>query len=191
MDYLARQKVGGINLNSYHLFQLPIPAFPSEKENNWHREICLRAFELTYTSWDLEHLAKEYNYTNEIGDPLPPFIYDENRRHLLRCEIDSIVSLMYNLSKEELTWILDAKYPSESFRVLKESEIKEFGKYKTQENILKVYDKMAEAIKTGKPYQTILDPPPGPTTDAQGNFIPMAQWDVNNWPVHIHKPRSV
>ena len=29
------------------------------------------------------------------------------------------------------------------------------------ELILNVYDAMAEAIRTGVPYQTILDPPPG------------------------------
>jgi len=51
-------------------------------------------------------------------------------------------------------------------------------------------DKMAEAIQTGRPYQTILDPPPGPPTDEHGNYIPMAQWDPANWPPHIHPPQE-
>jgi hypothetical protein len=39
-------------------------------------------------------------------------------------------------------------------------------------------------------YQTRLDLPPGPPTDAAGNFIPMSQWDPNHWPKHIHPPRE-
>ena len=33
--------------------------------------------------------------------------------------------------------------------------------FRTKELILEVYDAMAEAIRLGKPYQTILNPPPG------------------------------
>jgi len=39
-------------------------------------------------------------------------------------------------------------------------------------------------------YQTRLDPPLGPPMDAEGNFIPMAQWDRAKWPSHIHLPRE-
>ena len=35
-----------------------------------------------------------------------------------------------------------------------------YGEYRTKRVILECYDAMAEAIKTGWPYQTILDPPP-------------------------------
>ncbi len=34
------------------------------------------------------------------------------------------------------------------------------GDYRTKRVILGIYDKMKEAMETGKPYQTILDPPP-------------------------------
>ena len=57
------------------------------------------------------------------------------------------------------------------------------GRYITKDTILEIYDEMAEAIRTGQPYQTRLDPPPGPPTDTEGNFIPMAEWDPNNWPL--------
>ena len=50
-------------------------------------------------------------------------------------------------------------------------------------------DEIQQAIDTGEPYQTRLDPPPGPPTDTDGNFIPMAQWDEANWPEHVHQPR--
>ena len=42
----------------------------------------------------------------------------------------------------------------------------------------------------GKPFTSSLDPPPGPPTDDKDNFIPMSQWDPDNWPPHIHEPRK-
>ena len=51
-----------------------------------------------------------------------------------------------------------------------------YGEYRTKRVILECYDAMAEAMNTEKPYQTILDPPPGPPCDESGNFIPMEQW---------------
>jgi len=35
-----------------------------------------------------------------------------------------------------------------------------YGEYCTKRVILKCYNAMAEAVKTGRPYQTILDPLP-------------------------------
>jgi hypothetical protein len=34
------------------------------------------------------------------------------------------------------------------------------GEYRTQRVILEVYDRMADAVRTGVPYATLLDPPP-------------------------------
>lgn len=35
-----------------------------------------------------------------------------------------------------------------------------YGEYRTKRVILEIYDAMAEAIRTGEPYCTLLDPPP-------------------------------
>jgi len=53
--------------------------------------------------------------------------------------------------------------------------------------------KITEAIKIGRPYQAILDPPPDPPTDENGNFLPLPEWKPGqpkppNWPVTIHCP---
>jgi hypothetical protein len=34
------------------------------------------------------------------------------------------------------------------------------GDYRTKRVILEIYDELAESIRSGKPYQTRLDPPP-------------------------------
>ena len=65
------------------------------------------------------------------------------------------------------------------------------GTYITKETILEIYDEMQQAIDTDHPYHTHLDPPPGPPSDANGNFIPMDQWNPNDWPPHIHPPKEV
>jgi hypothetical protein len=68
--------------------------------------------------------------------------------------------------------------------------------YRTKDTILSIYDEMAEAIRTGKPYQTRLDPSPGPPADEHGNFLPLPEWKPGqpkplNWPLHIHAPKEV
>ena len=71
-----------------------------------------------------------------------------------------------------------------------EGEITTEGTYITKDTILQIYDEMATAIQTGSPYQTKLNPPPGPPTDPENNFTPIADWDQSNWPAHIHSPRA-
>jgi len=162
-----------------------------------------RVLELTYTAWDLKSFA------SDCGCDGPPFRWHEERRFLLRCELDAAYFNLYLGSPSE--WGTDnpqlvemfptprdaVDYIMKSFPIVKRRDIArtadengENGRYITKDTILEIYDEMAEAIPTGQPYQTRLDPPPGPHTDAVGNFIPMAQWDPNNWPPHIHQPRD-
>ena len=37
---------------------------------------------------------------------------------------------------------------------------RKYGECRTERVILEIYDALAEATRTGKPYQTLLDPPP-------------------------------
>ena len=76
----------------------------------------------------------------------------------------------------------------ETLRIVKKKDEHAHGQYRTKDMILGIYDQISEAIRTRATYQTRLDPPPGPPADEAGNFIPMAQWDPDNWPNHIHPP---
>ncbi len=42
----------------------------------------------------------------------------------------------------------------------KRKDEQKHGEFRTKRMILECYDAIAEAMKTGRPYQTILDPPP-------------------------------
>ena len=139
-DYLARQKVAGINVNSYHLMQLPVPFLPSEKPHLLHDAIILRVFELTYTAHDLSGVARDF--AEEMAPIAPrdaPIYWNASRREIIRCEIDSMLAQLYGLDHDDLDWVLDAQPPSESFRVLRDAEIAACGEFRTKRLVLRVF----------------------------------------------------
>lgn len=82
------------------------------------------------------------------GCPLPPFKWDEERRAVLKAELDAIYAKLYGLTTEELRYILDPQdvygpdFPGETFRVLKEKEIKQFGEYRTKRLVLEAWERL-------------------------------------------------
>jgi hypothetical protein len=84
----------------------------------------------------------------EDGIPLPPFKWDENRRAILRAELDAHYAKLYGLTRDELRYILDPKdiygpdFPGETFRVLKEKEEKQYGEYRTRRLVLEAWEKL-------------------------------------------------
>ena len=68
--------------------------------------------------------------------------------------MDAAYFHMYGINREDVDYIM------ETFPIVKRKDAKKYGEYRTKRVILECYDAMAEAIKTGRPYQTILDPPP-------------------------------
>jgi hypothetical protein len=73
--------------------------------------------------------------------------------------------------------------------VRRKDEEKYNGDYRTKRVILEIYDVMREAIRTGQPYATRLDPPPGPPDQPLPEWKP-GQTKPVNWPSHIHPPRG-
>ena len=52
-------------------------------------------------------------------------------------------------------------YILDTFTIVRRHDEQAHGEYRTKRVILAVYDALQHAITTGKPYQTLLDPPPG------------------------------
>ncbi|MBN1843816.1 MAG: N-6 DNA methylase [Deltaproteobacteria bacterium] len=155
-DFIARLKVGGIHLNFFIVRQLPCPR-PLDLQE-WRLEVGLRVLELTYTSTDMGTLAQ--NLWNSIyssdGKPRPlldPFKWDEERRFKIRCELDAMFFHIYGIERDNVDYIM------ETFPIMKRKDEQKYGEYRTKRVILECYNAMAEAMKTGRPYQTILDPP--------------------------------
>ena len=80
--------------------------------------------------------------------PLPQFKWHEDRRAVLRAELDASYARAYGLTRDELRYILDPAdvmgedYPSETFRVLKNNEMKKFGEYRTRRLVLEAWNRM-------------------------------------------------
>jgi len=168
VDYIARQKLGGTNLNFFYLAQFPIlpPIFYTEPRLAF---ITPKVLELTYTSHSLAPFARD------LGHDGPPFAWNEDRRALLRADLDAFYARAYSLTRDELRYILDPTdvkgpdYPSETFRVLKEKEIRHYGEYRTRRLVLEAWDRMeadgtfvklglAEAVATPAPPSIRLPP---------------------------------
>jgi hypothetical protein len=140
-DFFARHKVGGTHMNFFIYKQLPILP-PSAYDPAGVDFIHLRVLELTYTSHDLKPWAEDLGYDG------PPFRFDPERRSLLRAELDAFYAHLYGLNRDELRYILDPAdvmgpdYPSETFRVLKTNELRQFGEYRTQRLVLEAWDRL-------------------------------------------------
>jgi len=170
IDYIMRQKLGGPNLNLYILKQIPIIP-PSSYSSNDILFIIPRVLELVYTSYDLKDFATDLmEDTKELMNwpvNLNPYKWSQTRRCILKAELDVFYFKKYGLDRDEIVYLLDPKdrfgeeYPSETFRVLKERETLGLGEYRTKNVIFDIYDEMIECEKTGRQYQTKLDPPPG------------------------------
>jgi hypothetical protein len=155
-DYVVRQKSSGTHLKFFTVRQLPIlspmhykestPWISSKTLGEWITE---RVLELSYTAYDLREIAQE------LGEAGRPFRWNDERRALLRAEVDAVYFHLYGIEMDDVEYVMDA------FKIVRERDEKRFGEYRTKRLILEVYDAMAEAIRTGKPYQTVLDPPPG------------------------------
>ncbi|MBE6383336.1 MAG: SAM-dependent DNA methyltransferase [Lentisphaerae bacterium] len=151
-DWCARQKVGGMHLTYGYLKQIPFLS-PTAYTADDIEFIVNRVLKLTYTSKSLAGWAAALGYDGE------PFRFDVPERSILRAELDARYARLYGLNEQELTYILDPSavytddYPSESFRLLKEHEIVEFGEYRTRRMVLDAWKAQEEPFVVGDDYK--------------------------------------
>ena len=99
---------------------------------------------LIWQTQTVDGFAEDLGYTGE------PFRFDPEHRHRLKCELDAYYAKLYGLTRDELRYVLDPAdvmgedYPSETFRVLKNKEINEFGEYRTRRLVLEAWDKLEQ-----------------------------------------------
>jgi hypothetical protein len=157
-DYVARQKVGGTHLTYGYLKQFPV--LPPDRYTDADLAFIVpRVLELTYTAHDLNAWGKDL----AAYDPRPaekrghPFAWNPERRAQVRAELDAYYARLYGLTRDELRYILDPKdvmgadYPSETFRVLKEGEMRTFGEYRTRRLVLEAWDQQTSMSPTAQP----------------------------------------
>lgn len=156
-DYVARQKLSGLNMNYYIVKQIACPTpYDFAGPTPWYNEIARDEWvlpyvlELSYTSWRLQPYAKD------LGDDGPPFCWHPERRTLLRADLDAGFLHIYGLDRSEAEHVLD------SFPVVRKYEERDLGEYRTRRLVLEAYDRMAAAIaRGGKGWKPLADIPAG------------------------------
>ncbi len=165
LDYSARQKMGGTSLNFFIAKQLPVlPPKLYYQNRSLLNFIVPRVLELTYTAWDLQPFARDVGYDG------PPFVWDEERRFLMRCELDALYFHLYGIARDDVDYIM------ETFPIVRRKDEAAHGEYRTKRVILAMYDQMAALPQIAVPapkdppeeylvpdvsqFETWLNPPP-------------------------------
>ncbi|MFE9426191.1 Eco57I restriction-modification methylase domain-containing protein [Kitasatospora sp. NPDC006697] len=169
LDFAARQKISGAHLTYTYLEQLPIlPPSTFRSPAAWlagatpDAWIRARVLELTYTAYDLAPFARY------LGDTGGPFVWDEQRRFLLRAELDAAFFHLYGIPAEDLPLILD------SFRAFRNRTPELFEATKRQ--IIERYDAMADASASGVAYvDPALTPLPGHGPRHPAGSVPLTR----------------
>ena len=157
-DYIARQKVGGLNMTFGFVYQFAVPR-PDVFDPVF---VVPRVLELTFTATDLAPFARDLGYD---GDP---FRWNPERRALIRAELDAAMFGLYGIERDDVEYIMA------TFAVVKHREVTRFGEYRTKRLILERYEAMAAAGAAGQKYETPLDPPPGNPAAAYPSPAPAA-----------------
>jgi hypothetical protein len=121
-DFVARLRFTGRHLNVTTFSQLPIP---KRIDADF---VVPRVVELTYTGACLRGFANECGYWGE------PYTWNSNRRFHIRCELDAALAHYYRLTADDLVYICD------TFHVLKTREEREFGRFRSRETVLELFE---------------------------------------------------
>lgn len=153
-DYTTRQKIGGTHASINYVKQFPVLT-PDQIPSTMQWQIVKRVAELCYFNHDMDGWASELwdEMNEEQRAELPqlgaqqPWIYDPERRAILQAELDAIFAHLYGLNTEDLRYILDPEDVcgkgciNETFRVLKDNEIRQYGEYRTKRLVLEAWNK--------------------------------------------------
>lgn len=83
----------------------------------------------------------------DIDGAYEPAMWDDEHRFQARCELDAAFFHLYGVDRHDVGYILD-KFP-----IVKEHDEKAYGEFRTKHEILRTYDAMSEAIKSGRAYR--------------------------------------
>lgn len=157
-DYTTRQKIGGTHASINYVKQFPVLT-PDQIPSTMQWQIVKRVAELCYFNHDMDGWASELwdEMNEEQRAELPqlgaqqPWIYDPERRAILQAELDAIFAHLYGLNTEDLRYILDPEDVcgkgciNETFRVLKDNEIRQYGEYRTKRLVLEAWNNFGYA----------------------------------------------
>jgi hypothetical protein len=148
LDYVARGKIGNVNLNFFLIEQFPMfPPDTYSKPCRWSRRkqsletwISQRVLKLTCTAEDMLPLAEACDFTagsfkKEYGGRLNK--WDEAERAQLMAELDAAYFFLYGIDRDDVEYILS------TFKGIHDRTPLLPGSQTTAEHILATYDELA------------------------------------------------
>ena len=158
-DYTTKQKIGGSHASISFVKQFPVLT-PDQIPSTMQWQIVKRVAELCYFNHDMDGWASELweEMSEEQRAELPqlgaqqPWVYNPERRAVLQAELDAIFAHLYGLDTEDLVYILDPEdicgkgCINETFRVLKDNEIRQYGEYRTKRLVLEAWNRFGYNI---------------------------------------------
>lgn len=132
-DFVTRQKIQGQTLNLFIVEQLPVvpPQRYAEVRvgDKTAGEIVWEAvLELTYTSNDMAPFARDLGFVDDLGNVRAPFIWNEERRLMLKAKLDAIYFDLYGVTERD-----DVRYIYSTFPILERKETEAYGRYRSCE----------------------------------------------------------
>lgn len=148
-DYTTRQKIGGSHASISFVKQFPVLTPEQVSASSYEQDIVERVARLCWFNHDLDGWMEELREECPAEYDLPeePVIWDEGQRAVWQAELDAIFAHLYGLTTEELRYILDPEDVcgkgciNETFRVLKERELRELGEYRTKRLVMEAWNK--------------------------------------------------
>ena len=126
-DYATRQKVQGQTLNLFIVEQLPVIPPECFKKVNFGPKTAVEiareaVLELTYTAHDMAAFARDMGYVDDAGTVKPPFVWDEDRRLVLRAKLDTVFFHLYGITDRD-----DIRYIYSTFPIVEREEKAAYG----------------------------------------------------------------
>ena len=145
----TRQKIGGSHASISFVKQFPVLTPEQVSSSGYEQDIVERVARLCWFNHDLDGWMEELREEcpEEYDLPEEPVIWDEEQRTVWQAELDAIFAHLYGLTTEDLRYILDPEDVcgkgciNETFRVLKERELRELGEYRTKRLVMEAWNK--------------------------------------------------
>ena len=123
-DYVARNKVGGMNMTYNYFRQFACPRSDGVP--------------LAWRRWTVESVARLLARDGELNDVLPATTPSgEDETLTVRSELDAAMFRVYGIDRDDVDYILD------TFPIVRRKDEAKFGEYRTKRLILEAYDRLA------------------------------------------------
>ena len=153
-DFFLRQKLQTQHLTLFMLEQLPViaparfndplptafaQAMRASKLMNGHHPkptvadfVIPQVLALTYTAHDMAPFARDLGYVDAAGQVLPPLVWNDDERRARLAALDALFFWLYGLDADDAAHILG------TFPIVREQDIKAFGRYRTKDDVLEI-----------------------------------------------------